>query len=210
MKSPTIKPWKKKTSFRDAGVRNSAKSGSTVNMDTRQTTFEALVNAYSADLYRYAFWLCSHRALAEDLVQETFMRAWKALDKLKDTKSAKAWLITILRRENARHFSRQPKDTVSFEELDRDLDQIPGAEPGLGSTEAFVLHQAIAALPSDYREPLLLQVLGGYSCEEIAELLNMKSGTVMTRVFRARQKLRKRLEGDDSDHLTGELKNELS
>ena len=67
-----------------------------------------------------------------------------------------------------------------------------------------MLRRALAALPDEYREPLLLQVLGGYSSEEIAELLGIKAGAVMTRLSRARQKLRARLDGDDTGIKEGE------
>ncbi|WP_411431513.1 sigma factor, partial [Aeromonas enteropelogenes] len=70
-------------------------------MADKQTKFEALVHALHGDLYRYAYWLTRDPAVAEDLVQETFLRAWKAIDTLLDDKAAKSWLITILRRENA-------------------------------------------------------------------------------------------------------------
>lgn len=147
--------------------------------------FEALVHAYSADLYRYAFWLCKDKALTEDIVQETFIRAWKALDKLQDAKAVKAWLITILRREMARSFKRKAT-------FDLPLDDIEHFEnsTGLDNINTIALRQAVAKLPEEYREPLLLQVIGGYSCTEIAEILNIKPGAVMTRTFRARQKLR--------------------
>ena len=80
--------------------------------DLRQGKFRALVAAYGSDLYRYAMWICGNDALAKDLVQETFLRAWKALDNLKDEGAAKSWLITILRREFARTFERKvPKFT---------------------------------------------------------------------------------------------------
>ena len=72
------------------------------NMKTKQIQYEALVRAYSTDLYRYGYWLCHDRHVAEDLVQETFLRAWRSLESLKDETAAKSWLITILRRENAR------------------------------------------------------------------------------------------------------------
>ena len=73
----------------------------------RQARFNQLAEDYGADLYRYAMWICGNDALAKDLVQETYLRAWKALDKLKDSKAAKSWLITILRREYARTFERK-------------------------------------------------------------------------------------------------------
>ena len=73
----------------------------------RDARFEQLVNAYSGWLYRYAYWLTSDRNAAEDLVQETFLRAWRFLDSLQDEGSAKSWLTTILRRENARKYERK-------------------------------------------------------------------------------------------------------
>ena len=163
-------------------------------MSSQHHKFEALVHAYSADLYRYAFWLCKDKAVAEDIVQETFLRAWKALDKLLDAKAAKAWLITIMRREMARHFKRNSLSEISIE----DIEHIEEAT-GLDNEEATILQQAIAALPRQYREPLLLQVLGGYSSPEIAEILDIKPGAVMTRTFRARQKLRQMLGDTPTD-----------
>jgi len=75
-------------------------------MQHKNRFFEQLVSAYANDLYRYAYWLCKQPTLAEDLVQETFARAWKSIESLKDEKAAKAWLITILRRENARLYRK--------------------------------------------------------------------------------------------------------
>ena len=73
--------------------------------DTKKQRYESLVAALYQDVYRYAFWLCKNQALAEDLVQETFLRAWRSLDSLQNDKAAKAWLFTILRRENARLYA---------------------------------------------------------------------------------------------------------
>ena len=157
-----------------------------IGMDTRQRQFEALVGAYAADLHRYAYWLCRQRELAEDLVQETFMRAWKSLDSLQDYTAAKSWLITILRREMARHFERRQLDLTALD--DAVVEQIASEESD--PAEILLLRQVVANLPLEYREPLLLQVIGGFSCDEIATELGIKPGAVMTRLFRARQKLR--------------------
>jgi RNA polymerase sigma-70 factor, ECF subfamily len=158
-------------------------------MDTRQLKFEALVNAYSAELYRYAYWLTQHAVLAEDLVQEAFLRAWRALDSLRDADAAKAWLFTILRREIARHFAKNTEHTLSLEQ-DMPDEQLATPDPGLAHIDNLIVQQALARLPLIYREPLLLQVLNGYSCEEIAKLLGITAGTVMTRLCRARQQMR--------------------
>jgi RNA polymerase sigma-70 factor (ECF subfamily) len=154
--------------------------------------FDALIKATSPELYRYAMGLCHNTHVAEDLVQETFLRAWRAQDKLRDPKAARAWLYTILRNEHARLYERQRPEV-------RDPHELPPV-PSRGydtSAEAFVLRRALADLDSQYREPLLLQVIGGFSCKEIGEILDLKSNTVLTRLFRARQALRRALGADD-------------
>lgn len=151
----------------------------------RRHRFETVVNTYAKDAFRYAFWLCKDRDTAEDIVQESFTRAWKSLDQLTDDNAAKSWLFTILRRENARRFEQyQPK----MEALESN--EITSQGNYDTSIEAFVLRQALAQLNKEYREPLVLQVIGGYSMEEIAQQLGLSKGAVMTRVHRARQKLR--------------------
>lgn len=154
----------------------------------RAQTFEHAVRAYSADLYRYAWWLCRDRHLAQDLVQETFARAWKSWGDLRDASLAKTWLITILRNELARSFSRARPAA--------DIDGLAEAElPALPSFEGDVeTAQIVRMLPEIYREPLLLQVLGGFSCAEIAGMLGTTEGAVMTRLTRARQALRRHYE----------------
>ncbi|SRR6266404_64985 len=147
-------------------------------------SFEQSVRAYSADLYRYAHWLCRDRHLSEDIVQEAFARAWKAWSELRDLAQAKAWLFTIVRNEYARSFSRQRPDCSSDELDESQLPAMPSFEAGLETA------QLVEMLPRTYREPLLLQVLGGFSCAEIAGMLGTSEGAVMTRLTRARQALR--------------------
>ncbi len=166
-----------------------------MDMDAKQRTFESLVMAYATDMYRYAYWLCHNSALAEDLVQEAFVRAWKALDSLDDHKAAKGWLFTIVRRENARHFDRKHTDDVSLDDIE--IDMIVGQTDDFASTEYFVLRNALKVLPSEYLEPLLLQVIGGYSCDEIAVIIESSTGAVMTRLSRARKKMRELMTGDE-------------
>ncbi|MCI0654515.1 MAG: sigma-70 family RNA polymerase sigma factor [Methylococcaceae bacterium] len=158
-------------------------------MNQQKADYERLVINYSADLYRYAFWLCKDRFQSEDLVQETCLRAWKSLDKLKNREAPKPWLFTILRNEYSRQFAKvRPEisevdlDTIEFRDVANDT-----------STEAFMLRQALDELSVEYREPLLLQVLGGLSCDEIGEICGISKGAAMTRLFRAKERLRKLL-----------------
>jgi RNA polymerase sigma-70 factor (ECF subfamily) len=151
--------------------------------------FDDLVRQYQPELRQYAYRLSGNRQVAEDLVQDALVRAWRSLERLQNPLAIKGWLYTIVRRENARRFERQgpqgsgipPEDLASQR---RDYDT---------STEAFVLRRAVRALPAEYREPLILKVLHGWSQQEIAERLSLTSAGVGTRLFRARQKLREAL-----------------
>ena len=157
-------------------------------MASIRTDFDTLVNALSPELYRYAMGLCHNPATAEDLVQETFLRGWRSRDKLRDVKAARAWLYTILRNEHARLYERQrpeAKDPAELPEV-----PVRGYDT---SAEAFVMRRALGQLDADYRDPLLLQVLGGFSCREIGQMLELKTNTVLTRLFRARKALREQL-----------------
>jgi RNA polymerase sigma-70 factor (ECF subfamily) len=157
------------------------------NMVTKQVRYEALVRALHTDLYRYAYWLCQEKQVAEDLVQETFLRAWRALDSLKEEKAAKSWLITILRRENARRFERKRFEMSEYEEMSiADNSAITNEQ----QIENNWLREKIALLPVEYREPLVLQIIGGFSGEEISKMLELNKNTVMTRLFRARNQLK--------------------
>ena len=157
-------------------------------VNSKQRQFDALVRSLSGDLFRYAYWLCGDEALANDLVQETFLRAWRALGDLRETNAAKAWLITILRREHARLYERKAPQFSDVSEIDIP-DERDTVQPESAGEDAAI-RAAIRRLEPKYREPLLMQVLGGFSCEEIARELNISAAAVMTQLFRARQKLK--------------------
>jgi RNA polymerase sigma-70 factor (ECF subfamily) len=146
-------------------------------------------------LYRYAAWLCRDPGIAEEVVQEALLRAWKSLDALRDDDAAKPWLLTIVRRENARYFERKRLETVDIDSL------TPAQSAMLAETEdpnLAVMRQAIFRLQDDYREPLVLQVLIGHSTKEIAELMGINPGAVLTRLHRARIKLKDEVEKEDA------------
>ncbi len=159
----------------------------------RRHRFERLVGALRQDMYRYAFWLSRDPALAEDVVQEAMLRAWRSLDRLRDDGAAKQWLLTIVRRENARHFERKRLDTVDVDDLTRKDEALLGSSH---DTDVDDMRAALLQLPDDYREPLVLQVLLGYTTEEIAGVMDLKQATVLTRLHRARGRLKERLAAD--------------
>ncbi|MFH1814911.1 MAG: sigma-70 family RNA polymerase sigma factor [Pseudomonadota bacterium] len=154
---------------------------------SKRKSFEQAVRAFSPDLYRFAWWLCRDKFVAEDLVQETFVRAWKAWDDIKDSNATKSWLITIVRREHARLYERKQFDYVDVEL--EDLQIAADHEP----MELFEMENLLGSLPLTLREPLVLQALGGFSCAEIATMLETTEGAIMTRLTRARQALRSTL-----------------
>ena len=154
--------------------------------------FEALCAEFRPDVFRFAFWLARDRSIAEDVVQETFMRAWRSIDKLAEPGAARPWLLTIARREHARLYERKRLETVDIDDIAVREDPALAAHPGEDHSDVTA---AILALEPEYREPLVLQVLMGFSTEEIAEQLGINPGAVLTRLYRARMKLRTALSG---------------
>jgi RNA polymerase sigma-70 factor (ECF subfamily) len=153
----------------------------------RRRRFDRVVSVFHQDMYRYAAWLSRDPGIAEEVVQEALLRAWKSLDALREDDAAKPWLLTIVRRENARYFERKRLETV-------DIDNLSPAQSAMlaerEDTDLEDLRQAIFKLEDDYREPLVLQVLMGHSTKEIAELMGMQQGAILTRLHRARLKLK--------------------
>ena len=154
---------------------------------TRRRRFDELVGVFHQDMYRYAAWLSRDRTIAEDVVQESLLRAWKSLESLRDDAAAKHWLLTIVRRENARYFERRRLETVDVDDLTPSQEALLANQP---DHELDDVRDAIYRLDDDYREPLVLQVLMGYSTNEIGELMGLRQGAVLTRLHRARLKLK--------------------
>jgi len=161
----------------------------------RQRRFTLICEPLRADLFRFALWLSRSRSVAEDVVQETMLRAWKSLDSLKDDAAARHWLLTIARREHARLYERKRHETVNIDELvSAEVPALAGkAENDAEADQLRDVRRAIFTLEPEYREPLVLQVLLGYSTEEIAQHMKLNQGAVLTRLFRARNQLRERL-----------------
>jgi len=156
----------------------------------RRQRFDQIVGVFHRDMYRYAAWLSRDKTIAEDVVQEALLRAWKSLESLRDDAAAKPWLLTIVRRENARYFERKRLETVDIDNLTASQAALLAEEP---NDELDDMRQAIYELDDDYREPLVLQVLMGFSTNEIGEQMGLKQGAVLTRLHRARAKLREQM-----------------
>jgi RNA polymerase sigma-70 factor (ECF subfamily) len=153
-------------------------------------------------LYGYAMVLSRDRTEAEDLVQETCVRAVKAIESLQPGSNAKSWLFTILRNIWLNQV-RQRRTAPKIVELDVDESTLglavePSKDPHalyVSKVERDQVREAIQQLPEEFREIIVLREYEELSYQEIATLLDCPAGTVMSRLGRARSKLRSLLSG---------------
>jgi RNA polymerase sigma-70 factor (ECF subfamily) len=170
-----------------------------------QEAVAELVERDGARILGLGLKLCGNRADAEDLVQETFLQAFRKWDQFEGRSSPSSWLYTIaVRICRRRHRLRagEPARIESLDELlpsgDLKVAQIPSLEESafdgrLRQELAVVVDRALEALPLDFRLPLVLKEIADLSLSEIAEVLAIKEATVKTRLYRARLALRKEL-----------------
>jgi RNA polymerase sigma-70 factor, ECF subfamily len=162
--------------------------------EARVQRFEELILPHLPDLYRAALRFARGSAEASDLVQEACLRAFRNLDQLKQPDAARAWVFTILRSVYLREAERRGAGSIPLADTAllptdgrwNDLD--PGS-PLRGALLDEVRRTTLRlALP--FREVLVLAHIGGFSYEEIARILDVPVGTVMSRLSRARRVLR--------------------
>jgi RNA polymerase sigma-70 factor (ECF subfamily) len=161
--------------------------------------FEADVLVHLEDLYRVALRLTGNAAEAEDLTQDTCLRAFERMDQLRSPAAGRVWAFTILRSIFLRRIERQAR-SASLDVIDSPLleagevlqDTYEALRP-IQDTPLGEVRQALDRLPLPYREPLVLAHVGGFSYKEISEILAIPLGTVMSRLFRARRLLRTEL-----------------
>jgi RNA polymerase sigma-70 factor (ECF subfamily) len=150
-------------------------------------SFQTLCMRLRPDLLRFAQWLTRNKSVAEDVVQESLLRAWKSRHSLLNEHAAKAWLCKIVRNEYARTFERKRLVLVDFDSLVATDDPSLAAEDDQDVND---IRAALRGLAEQYRRPLEMQVLLGYSVVEIAAQLHLSKAAVLTRLFRARNQLR--------------------
>jgi RNA polymerase sigma-70 factor (ECF subfamily) len=152
--------------------------------------FHALVDRFARPMYGLAFSLLNNAADAEDVVQETFAGAFKALSKFEERSSVKTWLSRILVNQVAM-FRRDRRGNDDRATAGRALDDVEVKRP---SVDARLDIQAVLQqLGEEHREVLVLRELQQLSYEEIADVLGVPRGTVESRLHRARAELRKKL-----------------
>ena len=161
--------------------------------------FEAVALSHIDSLYRLALYMSENESDAEDLVQDTYLKAYRFFDKFEEGTNCKAWLLTILRNtfvNNIRR-DRKHKHAVPLSEMkEHGVELSVGDDP---EDEIFKdlfdddVTAAMNALPDIYREVVLMADVEGLSYKEIADIVGCPIGTVMSRLFRGRRFLRKKL-----------------
>jgi len=162
--------------------------------------FETVVAPYLADAHAFARWLTRDRADAEDVVQESCIRAFRAIDRFSGS-NGRAWLLTIVRNTAFTWLKEKKAESlVSMDDLnegerlavDRGAQVEALASPEtelIAAADANELEHHIAALPADFREVLVLRDIQGLGYREIAGITGAPIGTVMSRLARARERL---------------------
>jgi RNA polymerase sigma-70 factor (ECF subfamily) len=183
-------------------------TGSTEPAEPREAADQAiprLLEAQGGKMLSLALRMCGTRHEAEDLVQETFLQAYRNWDQFQGRSAATTWLYTIaarLCRRMRRKRAGEPPRIASFGELspfgDGPVPDLPADDEGPLSRQLRREAQdrvegAIVSLPTAFRLPLILKEIVGFSVAEVAEILGLKEATVKTRLHRARHVLRREL-----------------
>ena len=159
----------------------------------QQSIFEEAVNAQYEPLFRFAISLTQREADARDLTQQTFTQFAEKLDTIRDNSKVKSWLFTTIYRlfiDDTRRRQRHPELEIGAAEL-----ELPVSLPeGDSNLDAAAVRAALLQIKEEFRAPLVLFYLDQHSYREIAALLGIEIGTVMSRLSRGRALLKKILE----------------
>ena len=163
-------------------------------MDDRRQRFETLALPHMDAAYNLARWLTRSDHDAEDVAQEAYMRAFRFFDSFRGGDS-RSWLLTIVRNTSMTWLkkNRNARTTIAFEEaLEDPIERSPDPEEGLLiSSDRQQVRQALEQLPLDFREAVILREMEGLSYKEISATVGVPIGTVMSRLSRGRDWLRR-------------------
>jgi RNA polymerase sigma factor (sigma-70 family) len=173
--------------------------------------FARVVLPYLGDAYELARWLAGNRTDAEDIVQEACLRAFRGILRFKEG-NARAWVLTIVRNAAYTWLGRNrpanlviTDDLEAIERAENDRGYPTGADIEtpeaalIAKADAARVQTALAALPTAFRETLVLRDLQGFDYREIAAITGVPVGTVMSRLARARRRLMGSIAKDDND-----------
>jgi RNA polymerase sigma-70 factor (ECF subfamily) len=182
-------------------------TGGQPSAPAQTAAFEREALLYLDSLYRTALRVSGNRADAEDLVQDTYLKAFRSADRFEPGTNLRAWLFTILHNTAKNRFRDRARDTILVDSdvVDRAADSPPPASAAHGAdtpetlllrdTLAPELRAAVDALPDAFREAVWLRDVEEFSYAEIATMLDVPIGTVMSRISRGRRLLHDRLTG---------------
>jgi RNA polymerase sigma-70 factor (ECF subfamily) len=169
-------------------------------VDDKRASFEREALVHLDALYRVALRLTANASDADDLVQETMLKAYRAWDQYEKGTNAKGWLLTILRHAFINEYRRRTRhpETVDLDTIEpfAVFGEIQEEDPQGAFFDRIVddeVLRAIDALPEAFRETLVLSDVEGMSYQEIGKILEIPVGTVKSRLFRARQLLQAKL-----------------
>lgn len=164
-----------------------ALEGSLAVQDAR---FEQLFGEYNSDILSYLCRLVGDERQAEDLAQDVFVKAYRALARLPQEANARAWLYRIAT-NTALDYIRRRRLITWLPLFDRDHHLAVCLSYAESSLEGVAVRQALAHLPPRYRVPLVLYACQALTTQEIADILQISRGAVKTRLYRAREKFRR-------------------
>ena len=160
--------------------------------------FEEKVSEYIDSLYNLALRMTQHKQNAEDLTQEAVLRAYRNFDKFRQGTNFKAWIMTILRNVFINEYHRKMKEPpkIEFEEVEDfiTIPEISGVQEEIFSAE---LKYSIDKLPEELRTTITLFYVEEFPYKEIAKIMDVPVGTVMSRLYTARQFLKRQLSAYD-------------
>lgn len=164
----------------------------------RLANFEEQVFSHTSSLLRTAVRMCGNASEAEDVVQDTLLRAWKYWNRFEPGTNCRAWLFRIMINVINRRHEGLEAIATHFSTETPEMTNVLRFESRIELDEHGTL-VALEKLPSEYREVLLLVLVEEFSYKETATMLNIPMGTVMSRLYRARQMMKKLLKPNNHE-----------
>lgn len=164
--------------------------------DGEEGAFDAFYGECAPRLYRFLIAATRSREIAADVLQETFLRAVRFRDRLRDVESPEAWIFTVARREACRALNREQRNVVRVGNAA--MEEVPGESDIQAADDRDELQSVLCELSEQEREVVELHVYGGLTFREVAQVTDTPPGTVATRYRTAIGKLKVRLGANHS------------